>query len=241
MFIKPKPAKEGEEPKARFLLDCIPRNDVIEKDKIPLPKIKDLLSWAAKKNFLSLFDLEDGFHNIRIHKDYVKFSAFTCLRGTFVSKVMQQGDCNAPRTMMRVMNHLLKDQLGEDLFIYLDDIIIGSSTYEEHKKAIRKMMQTLRENKFFLNKDKCSIMAPKTKVLGFILSKAGIEADPKKIKGIKEMEMPNTRKRLQRFLGMGQYLSDLIPHYGTIVVPLYDLTSNKTKYKIREIHETAFN
>ena len=142
---------------------------------------------------------------------------------------------------MRVINHLLKDQLGEDPFIYLDDIKVGSSTYEEYKKAIKKIIQTLRENKFFLNKNKCSIMAPRTKVLGFILSKARIEADPKKIKGIEEIAILNIRKRLQRFLGIGQYLSDLIPHYGTIVVLLYNLTSSRNNFKTREIHETVFN
>ena len=58
---------------------------------------------------------------------------------------MQQGDCNAPATMMRAMNFLFRNI--KDLMIYLDDILIGTHTYEEYINTIRAVMEIAKHNK----------------------------------------------------------------------------------------------
>ena len=104
IFIKWK-----ENGKPRFLLNCIPRNIVTEKDNGLLPSIDDILDWITNMPSIITIDLADGYHNIRvIIKDEVH-TVFTYDLGIFESRVIQQEDCNAPRTMMRVMNHLLFD------------------------------------------------------------------------------------------------------------------------------------
>jgi len=100
MFTQPK--KDGK--KARFVLNCIPRNLKTHKDRMPMPSINQIINWLASKRFKSKLDLTDGYHNIRHHCDSVKHSTFSCHMGKFNLLVMQQGDCNAPATMMRAMN-----------------------------------------------------------------------------------------------------------------------------------------
>ena len=69
--------------------------------------------------------------------------SFTTPFGTFRTRVIQQGDCNALATMMNVMYNIFQDMLGLTLFIYLDDILIFSITLEEHQEIIREVCHRL--------------------------------------------------------------------------------------------------
>ena len=84
MFTQPKKGSK----KARFLLNCIPRNLVIIKDKIPLPNMDELLNWLAQQKFISKLDLIDGYHNIRHTEESEKHSIFLCHLRYFRSRVM---------------------------------------------------------------------------------------------------------------------------------------------------------
>ena len=127
----------------RFLIDCILRNEVIISDSILLLNIKEILNWTAARKFKTKVDLTDGYHNIRIHPNSVKHSTIVTHMGPHDSQVMQQGDKNAPATMIRVMNHLLRYQVDRICKIYIDDIIIATHTYAAHKKAVREVIRVL--------------------------------------------------------------------------------------------------
>ena len=142
MFTQPKRDKPYE---ARFLFDCIPRNLVTHKDKTPMPSMEQIIDFIGSRHFRSKLDLTDGYHNIRIHPESVKDSTFCCHMGKYDSLVMQQGDCNAPATMMRAINFLFKNI--QDLMIDLDDILIANYTYEEHINTIRAVMKIATDNK----------------------------------------------------------------------------------------------
>ena len=162
IFIKWK-----ENGKPRFLLNCIPRNLVTEKDNSKLPDMDTIIEWITNMGWVIKIDLADGYHNIRLIVEDEIHTAFTCDLGTFESRVMQQGDCNAPRTMMRVMNYLLFDYISKGKCkVYLDDIIIGAKTKEEAISTCRGILSILQQNKFCINKEKFEMFTDKMKVLG---------------------------------------------------------------------------
>jgi len=84
MFTEPK--KDGK--KARFLLNCIPRNLKTHKDRMPMPSINQIIDWLASKKFKFKLDLTDGYHHIRHHLDIVKHSTFSCHMEKFDLLVM---------------------------------------------------------------------------------------------------------------------------------------------------------
>ena len=97
----------------------------------------------ARHPYRSKIDLTNAFHEVRIKLEHEKYTSFTTPFGTFRTRVMQQGDCNAPATMMNVMHDIFQDMLGLMLFIYLDDILIFSMTLEEHQEIIREVCRRL--------------------------------------------------------------------------------------------------
>ena len=142
MFIQRKHERPNE---PRFLLDCRPRNNVTIRNHTPIPNIEELIEFVEPKPFWTIIDLANCYFNVRIDPDWEQHSTFITFRGYFRSRVMQQGDCNAPATMVRVMHAILKDMVYKDLVIYIDDIIIAPRTYEEHLATVRKVLPRLQD------------------------------------------------------------------------------------------------
>ena len=117
---------------------------------------------------------------------------------------MQQGDCNAPATMMRAMNYLFMEV--EDPRIYLDNILIANHNYEEHINTIRQVLHIAKLNELWCNRHECQFMPDKLAILADYLTELGLEADPDKVNTIQQFPKPENRRQLQRFLGMVNYL-----------------------------------
>ena len=91
------------------------------------------------------------YNEVRILPEDEKYTAFAIPFGTFQTRVMKQGDWNAPATMMKLMYSIFQDMLGIKVFIYLDDILIFSKTIEDHIETIRETYQRLRKHKLYAN------------------------------------------------------------------------------------------
>ena len=91
---------------------------------------------------------------------------------------MQQGNCNAPTTMVRAMNEIFRDMIFKDLIIYIDDITISSANYKEHVEALRRVLQLLQDQQFWLKESKCQYFTKRSEILGQILTPEGLSADP---------------------------------------------------------------
>ncbi|GFX29993.1 retrovirus-related Pol polyprotein from transposon 297 [Trichonephila clavipes] len=102
---------------------------------------------------------------------------------------MPFGLCNAPATFERLMETVLKGLTFEACLIYLDDVIIGGRTFEEHLQNIRKVLSKLSDANLKLNPSKCKFFQKEVNYLGHIISAEGVRTDPEKCPpGQKECE-----------------------------------------------------
>ena len=123
--------------KLRTVIDARQRNDNTVKDVTPFPD-QDLIRMdVARARFRSKIDLSDAYEQIRIAAEDIWKAAFATPYGTFVSHVMQQGDCNAPATFQSLMTVIFQEFLGRFVHVYLDDIFVFSDTIEEHEEHLR--------------------------------------------------------------------------------------------------------
>ena len=141
------------------------------------------------------------------------------------------GDCNAPATFVKLMTHVLREGLGRWCFVYLDDILIYSETYKDHLNHIRWVCEQLRKHDIYASKEKTEILPEKLDVLGHLITKEGIKPDPHKLTKIKDWPIPQTRKQLQAFMGMVNYISQFIPKLATISTPLTELSGPTTPWE----------
>ena len=118
-------------------------------------------------------DLADAYHSVRNDPDSVKHTTFVTHMGNFNSLIMQQGDCNASATMMKVMTDIFKDLIykpDKGVVVYLDDIIISTKTYEDHVDLVREVLRRLKKEKFYIKKEKCQLLTKELKILGYVVT-----------------------------------------------------------------------
>jgi hypothetical protein len=131
-------------------------NEITVKNSYPLPLISDILACLRNAKYFSVLDQCWGFNNVRI-KDHDEWkAAFVTNRGLFKSMVMFFGLCNSPETFQTMMNDILRDFINWEVVIcYMDDILIFTTTLEEHRRVVWGVLEMLWRRKLFLKPEKC--------------------------------------------------------------------------------------
>ena len=106
---------------------------------------------------------------------------------------------NAGATYQRLVNHMFRPQIGQNMEVYVDDMLVKSLDKERHLDDIQETFDTLRQYNMKLNSSKCAFGVSSSKFLGFMVSHRGIEANPDKIQAILNMEPPRNIKEVQSF------------------------------------------
>lgn len=227
----------------RLCLDARKLNDRTVRDSYPLPHADRILSRLGTCKFISTIDLSKAFLQVPLHPKSRKYTAFSVLgRGLFQFTRMPFGLVNSPATLSRLMDRVLGgSELEPNVFVYLDDIIVISDTFEEHLEQLREVARRLRTANLSINVTKSKFCVAEVPYLGYILSQHGLRPNPDRIEAIVNFERPNSLKALRRFLGMCNYYRRFISNYSAVVQPLTDLLKDKPKsVKWNESSEVAF-
>ncbi|CAB3989654.1 Transposon Tf2-9 poly [Paramuricea clavata] len=107
-------------------------------------------------------------------------------------------------------------------------------------KNLEALLQRLVVKKLTLNLEKCKFNQPSLWFYGYILSKDGLSADPKKVEAIKNFKTPADVSQLRSFLGLANYCSRFIKDFSTLTAPLRELTTKSSKWSWSTMHEKAF-
>ena len=161
-------------------------------------------------------------------------TAFVTHEGLYEFDVMPFGLVNAPATFQRMMNGVISNLRWQCAMVYLDDIIIYSSTFDQHLIDVAQVLQRLRVAGLKLQPSKCYFARTQINYLGFVVSANGIEANPDKLRAVQEFPQPTTQKQISAFLGLTGYYRRLIKNYAFIAAPLTSLL--KLEFKGIKLH-----
>ena len=125
-------------------------------------------------------------------------TSFVIGQGTYCYRVMPFRLKNAGATYQRLVNKMFQKQIGTSMEVYIDDMLVKSTTAELHIAHLSEAFQILREYNMKLNPAKCVFGVSAGKFLGFIVNNRGIEANPDKIKVVLDMPPPSSINEVQR-------------------------------------------
>jgi transposase InsO family protein len=208
----------------RFCIDYRGLNTVTCKDAYPLPRIETCLDALAGAKYFSAFDLRSGFHQILLEPASRDRTSFVTRGGTYRFVTMPFGLCNAPATCQRLMDLVMTGINFQKVLVYMDDIVLFSSTVEEHLSRLVELLTRLRGANLKLKPSKCQLLRREIAFLGHIVSQEGLSVDPAKIESVTQWPVPESVTEVRGFIGLCSYYRKFILGFAEIARPLHALT-----------------
>ena len=155
-------------------------------------------------------------------------TAFVTSVGNYHYKVMSFGLKNAGFTYQRMMTRMFESQLGKNIEIYIDDMVVKRKVVSEHLGDLGIIFEILGKYKLRLNASKCSFGVRSGKFLGYMVTHRGIEVNLNQIKAINNLQSPRNPKEVQKLIGMAAALNRFISRSADRCRPFF-LLINKWK------------
>ena len=205
------PKKDGS---LRFCVDFRRLNSITTKDVYPLPRVDDILDTLGNARYFTTLDLASGYWQVPLDDDARPKTAFTTHQGLYEFVRMPFGLCNAPATFQRTMQSVLAGLEWRDCFVYIDDILIASATFEEHLQHLEQVFDRLRTANLRLKPKKCRFLCKEVKYLGHVISVRGVLPDPEKTDQVKSFPIPRDVTQVRQFLGLASYYRRFVPKFA---------------------------
>lgn len=218
--------------KWRLVVDYRKLNEKTISDRYPIPNISDVLDKLGRCQYFTTLDLASGFHQIEMEPNDIQKTAFTVDNGHYEYCRMPFGLKNAPSTFQRTMENVLRGLINEICVVYMDDIVIFSTSLQEHITNTEIVFQRLREANFKIQLDKSEFLKRETAYLGHIITPEGIKPNPDKVYAIKNFPIPRTTKEIKSFLGLVGYYRKFIPNFSKLTKPFTACLKKGSKINI---------
>ena len=158
-------------------------------------------------------------------------TSFVTSQGLFCYKVIPFGLKNAGATYQRLVNHMFRPQIGRNVEVYVDDMLVKSQDEEIHLDDLQETFDTLRQYNMKLNPSKCAFGVSSGKFLGFMVSHRGIEANPDKIRAILDMKPSQNVKEVQSLIGRVAALNKFVSKATDKCLPFFRILRKAFEWK----------
>jgi hypothetical protein len=223
----------------RMCVDYTDLNKHCLKDHFGLPRIDQVVDSTAGCVLLYFLDCYSGYHQIVLkEEDQIKI-AFITPFGAYAYKTMSFGLKNARATYQRAIQMCFADQLHRNVEAYVDDMVIKTRNPDGLIADLEETFGSLRRFRWKLNPTKCVFGVPSGKLLGFIVSNRGIEANPVKILAITDMGVPATIKDVQKLTGCMVALNKFISRLRERGLPFFKFPKRQDMFQWTDEAERA--
>ena len=189
----------------------------INKETVPdsylMPRVEEIIDCLGEAKYLSVLDLNKGFHQVPMKQDDIEKTAFCTPWGKYEYLFMPFGLRNAPSTFQRLMDLVLNDMLDFSR-AYIDDVVIFSNSWKEHLQHLKAVLERLREVGLTAKPSKCAWARASCVYLGFLVGRGLIRPEECKVAAVKNFIRPVTKSDVRSYLGLtGYYYRKFIPAY----------------------------
>jgi hypothetical protein len=204
-------------------IDYTSINKICPKDPFPLPRIDQIMDSTSDCDLLCFLDAYSGLHQIPMSRKDEEHTAFITVDGLFCYVFMPYDLKNALPTFVCAMHKTFGDLIRDLIEVYVDHIIIKIKSHASLLDNLALVFDRLQSNCNKLNPDKCVFRVTVGKLLGFLVSHWGIEANPEKINMIEAMRAPACIKDVQKLMGCLVALSRFISRLAERALPFFKL------------------
>ena len=227
--------------KIRPCVDYRRLNAITIKNAFQLPRVTDCLDAVACATKFSCFDVTSGYNQIPVKESDIPKTAFCTKYGLYEYTSMPMGLTNSPVTFHRLMELALRGLQWHTCLIYLDDIVVFGSTFDEHLQRVQEVLERIKAAGLKLKPEKCQLFQKEVDFLGHLVSAEGIKPNPHNIEKVKHWPVPKNATEVRRILGLGNYYRRFVQGYSKLVRPLTDLTRKGADFIWTSTCQNAFD
>jgi hypothetical protein len=214
----------------RMCVDYTELHKHCPKDPFRLPHIDQVIDSTTGCNMLCFLNCYYGYHQIAIKEEDQEKTAFITSFGAYCCTTMSLGLKNTDATYQRAIQACFKKQLNKNVEAYVDDVVVKTRNSNTFIADLKETFASLQEYQWKLNPNKFIFGVPYGKLLGFIISHRGIEANPKKISAITNMKGPTCIKDVQKVTGCLVALNRFISKLGEGGLTFFKLLKHQEKF-----------
>ena len=211
-------------------------NERTIKDVYPLPRTDMGLDCLTSAKIFSTIDLHNAYMQLEVDEEDRHKTAFITKYGLFEYLVMPLGLCNAPSTVQRCMEMVFRGLQWNILLVYLDDIIVMSSNFENILNDLKRLSKAGLKMKL----SKCKLIRKEVLFLGHVATQEGIKPNPQIVEAVSSWKRPENVKEIQSLVGLCSYYRQYISNFSHIASPLTQLTKKNVKFNWDQSSQAAF-
>ena len=224
----------------RCCVDFRNLNVVTKRDAYPLPRTDACLDALNGARWFTTLDMRSSYHQVELEPSAREKTAFICREGAYRYTTMPMGLCYAGATFQRLMDTVLARLNFEALLVYLDDVIIFSTSPAQHLDRLEQVLDRLGRAGLRLRPNKCEILRRSVEFVGHLVSADGIRAHPNKIAAVTEWPVPVTVRDVRGFLGLCSYYRRFVARFAEVASPLYAFTEKNRSFSWTSDCQRAF-
>jgi hypothetical protein len=232
--------KGNVKPDRRMCIDLRALNEKSKKINFPIPTVDHTIQNLTGCQYFSSLDVLSGFWHLSMDEPSRRYLSFSTPWNHYSFNVLPFGWVNSPFYFQQFMQVRVANRLPHCVQVYIDDIIIFSKTKDDHFVHLEEVFRVVKEQGLRLKLAKCSFFNEKMEYLGHIISKNGMQKDPKKLRIIEQVEPPRTKKQVRSFLGKINYYAKFMPGLSKAARPLAKLTGTKVAFQWGKEQQQAF-
>ena len=175
-------------------------------------------------------DAASTYWSVELEEKDREKTAFSIPHGKFEFKVKTFGWRNAGATYHRIMDIILSGLPPDRVLAYLDDIVIFSRSWDEHKQDVKLVLDKLETAGITLRPEKCMFGSNEVDYLGYYMNEYGIRPQKALVEAIQDFARPESKKEVRRFLGTVGFYRDFMRNFADISTPLRNLTKDTTVF-----------
>ncbi len=227
--------KTDSKDKLRFAVNYAPINKYINPPRHPIPLL-ETIAHRCKGGYLSKFDIQDGYYNIKLTKDSYQYTAVQTDTGRYWLTCLQPGLVGGAEAFQYRIEELMNmepSMLHKNVDPYQDDLLCWSEDVDDHIVIVWKLMERLFAARIKPNWGKSVCAKRELEWCGRMISENGFKSMTKKAQAIIDIKSPASYEEMKSFYHMALWHAQFIPKYGDILWPLVDCMRKSKNGRMR--------
>ena len=242
------PVLKADGKNIRLITDLRHLNNFVPRDPYPMLHFDLLLRHLGDRNlrYITCLDISTAYFSVRLDPVSQTHLGVSIGDKIYYLKGLPQGLKISAQLYTKILSNVLKRLpfWYKNLYSYIDDLILATETWEQHKNMLEQLFQVLAEEGIKLSLEKSKFCSKEVSILGNVFlcksDKIQITAKRSRTEAIGKIAIPKNRKLLRQFLGAANFLARFLPDYRRMASVLYQLTGSKVKFNFTEVHIKAF-